>query len=957
MSMQRVLPLLLSPLLLMAQGAQLLTENGLENPTYTKYGDAAQLPTGGTVTARPVLAAPKDVPPTLKFSESCLTNGDAGFDWKRVPAPYAYWQNMKRGELEFDLQKPYRVRQVRICILNTGAHGTGRIELYKLGDPLEFPEALKLGELRAEDGWNVFDKLDTTVDGLRLRFTAQKGKTYITVSEVEIWGEKAVGKTIARTRAPKRANPKSVVENGIEWYAFDFGPVSSPVFANFTGVTRDAAYTKKRGYGFIPYHDGKPDTPSNFGPESTVVPGLAERDRVGSKASYSDSLYRDFVMTARYYHTQVQQTFALDVPNGSYRIITFHGDQKCGRLGEQSWWIDAEGERLVEKLDMPSSYAADAVFEASVKDGQLSLTFDAEHPKPASCGFLLNGLAAFPVNTPAEKAFAAGKIAKIRRAIVRERDDAFANIFTEVPYVEEAEMPRLSPADQARGFLAFVPHWLANVYPNSVPRAADLARPLGCFACPGEYEPMAIALRAVRELKGVRCTISDLVGPETMSAGAIEVRTVKYWRQRIGSSWGTEWRLMPELLELHPQVDVAKDTTQEFWLTVRVPGAARPGVYRGTVTLATANAGTFTTPVLVEVLPFTLQPNERPVGMYWYENKVAGTPRRDVQIRDMLAHGMTTLTMGQLFPEISNTNGKLVMDVAPLQTFLQDLKTLGIAGPIPYLNSSMMAKLRRAFPEQTEEAYDTLYVEGIRQLEAVSSRPDTPQLLHYSVDEIGNHEERGKKANHECALVARVPGATSYITVNNYAAGEKWGDTFDIWCGNIEYTAEQETALLAKGKRYMRYGSAYLNDARKARNSCGLGFYRRPAEAMFYWHYQCYQAEPTNDFDGTSRDHCAAYPGADGTPIPTIDWESLREGVDDMRYIATLKHYAARAAKEPNGEAVAGKALKTLRTVLGGDDRVNQGSFRDDLGHDEYHALRRQLVDAILELRAALGDG
>ncbi|MBT3289894.1 MAG: DUF4091 domain-containing protein [Victivallales bacterium] len=957
MNLRCVLPLLASPIFLVAQEMKLLTENGLTNPKYTEYKDAPHLATGGTVSARPVLAAPKGAPITVPFAESPLTNGDPGFDYKRAPGPYAYWQSMKRGEFEFDLAKPYRIRKVRVCILNSGPHGTARIELYKLGDPLEFPEALKLGELRAENGWNVFDKLDTTVDGLRLRFTAEKGKTYITVSEAEIWGEKAVGKVAARARAPKRANPKSVMENGIEWYAFDFGPVSSPTFSNFTGVTNNVVYAKERGYGFIPYHDGKPDTPSNFGPESTVVPGLAERDRVGSKASYCDGLYRDFVMTARYYHTQVQQTFAIDVPNGTYRVITFHGDQQYGRVGEQSWWIDAEGKRVVEKLDMPPSYAADAVFEASVKDGQLSVTFDAEHPKPASCGFLLNGLAAFPANTPAEKEFAASKIAKIRRAIKRERDDLFDNIFTEVPYVEETEMPKLSATDQERGFLAFVPHWLANIYPNSVPRPEDLTRPVGCYACPGEYEPMAIALRALRELKGVRCIVSDLTGPETMPASAIEVRTVKYWRQRIGSSWGTEWRLMPELLELKAQVDVAKDTTQQFWLTVHVPDGAKPGIYRGTVTLATANAGTLQTPVSVEVLPFTLQPNERPVGMYWYEHKVAGTPRRDAQVRDMLAHGMTTLTMGGLFPEVQNVDGKLALDVAPLQTFLQELKSLGIAGPIPYNTSSLMSKLKRAFPGLTKAAHDALYVEAVRQLETVSSRADTPKLLHYPVDEIGNHDERGEKANHECALVATVPGATSYITVNNYPAGEKWGDTFDIWCGNIEYTAEQETALLAKGKRYMRYGSAYLNDARKARNSCGLGFYRRPAEAMFYWHYQCYQGQPTNDFDGTCRDHCAAYPGEDGIPVPTIDWESLREGVDDMRYIATLKHYAALAARKPQAKGAAASALKTLQTVLGGDDRVNQGSFRDDLGHDEYHALRRQLVDAILELRAALGDG
>ena len=704
---------------------------------------------------------------------------------------------------------------------------------------------------------------------------------------------------------------------------------------------------------------GQQATPSNFGPESQVVPGLGERDRVTRKVSYASTLYRDFVMTSEYYHTQVRQTFALDVPNGRYRVLTFHGDQTYGVRGEQSWWVEAGGQRVVEKLKMPWSCLADAEFDTTVTDGQLQLTLDAgypdpAHPDPAQRGFILNGVVVLPAGNATALAFAEAKIARIRAALQRERDEAFAAVFKEKPYVEEASMPPVTADDRQRGFVPFVPHWLASVYPNSVPRAADLQRPLGCFACPGEYEPMTIAGRALTALKGLTCTVSDLAGPGLIPSAAVEVRTVRCWPQRLGSSWGTEWRVLPELLELRPQVDVPADTTQEFWLTVQVPADAAPGVYQGEAVLRHANAGIARFPLRVEVLPFKLVKNERPVGMYWYEHKVAGTPLRDLQVRDMLAHGMTTLTLGALFPKVTNRDGRLVLETDTLLRFLQELRALGIEGPIPYLSGGLMPALTRAFPGKSPEETDALYVEAIRQLETVSARPDTPKLLHYPVDEIGNDPKAGERAHHECALIAQVPGATSYITVNNYAAGEKWGDTFSIWCGNIDYTKEQEAKLLGLGKRYMRYGSAYLNDARKARNSCGFGFYRRPAEAMFYWHYQCFQASPYDDFDGNCRDHCAVYPGESGELIPTIDWESLREGVDDLRYIATLKHYAALAAASPQGKPVADQALRTLAEVLAGDDRVDQCSFRDDLSDEQYHALRRRLVDATLALLQVL---
>ncbi len=949
-----LLPLALCSVLL-AQEERLLTDNGLGNERYSEYKNAARIATGGRYTPRPAFSSGKGDPPVIPFAKGALTNGDSSFSWKRKPGPYSYWQRQARGEVEFDLLKPFRITRVRVCVLNSGPHGTSKIELLKRGDPLEFPELLKIGELKPKKGWNEFKDVNTLADGVRLRFTVEPGKSYITLSEVEIWGKPAPAG--AAPSAPRRKGGKSIAEAGIEWYAFDFGPESSPTFANFTGVSKDVVYTKERGYGWLPYREGKPMTPSNFGPESKRVPGLGERDRATRGSACVDSLYRDFVMTSQYYHTQVQQTFALDLPSGKYRVMTFHGDFQYGRPGVQNWWIDAEGKRVVEKLVMPRGLAADAVFDVDVADGQLTLTLDASASKPAQCGFLLNGLVVLPINDAQQAAFAAAKIQKIRAAVKRERKELFDNTFVEKPYVEDAPMPALSPEDRARGFAVFAPNWMRNIYPNSVPRPAELKRPLACFACPGEYEPLAVAARALKDLKALSCTVTDLAGPGRIPASAVDVRVVRCWPQRLGSSWSTEWRVMPELLEHKPSVDVAADTTQEFWLTVRVPDDARPGLYKGFAVLAAANAGRARIPVAVEVLPFRLRKNERPVGMYWRDNKVAGTPLRDKQVRDMVEHGMTTLTMGAVFPSLRNEAGAVVLDVAELRTFLQEIKRLGIEGPIPYHASSLMTKIKRAFPGKTQEELDALYVEAIRQLEAVSSRPDTPKLLYYPVDEIGSNDKRGKKAHDECALIAKVPGATSYITVNNYKGGEKWGDTFDIWCGNIIYTREQEQKLLARGKRYMRYGSAYLNDPRKARNTCGFGFYRRPAEAMFYWHYQAYVGDPFNDFDGGSRDWCAAYPGPNGELIPTTDWEGLREGVDDMRYIATLKHYAALAAKTPAGKAASARALKVLNEVLAPDD-PNQSAytFRSDLSDDEFHALRRKLVDAILELRNVVGE-
>lgn len=886
----------------------------------------------------------------VDFATGALTDGKASYSWNTKPIPYCYWQGQGSAELLIDLGRLCQIDRLRLHLLNNGPHGTEAVQVFVKGDPLEFPDNLRVGTLKpAVDGWNELP-VKRLAEGLRLAFTAQPGKGYITLAEVEVWGTPVAQPDspalVAGATSPRR------VSDGVTWWAFDFGPKDSPSFAQFYVADQGCAYTKEQGFGWLPYQDGKPATESNFGPGSARVPGLGERDRGGKKSTAVDTLYRDLVMTSAYYHTQVRQTFALDVPNGKYCVLTMHGDIAYGRPGPQNFWIEAEGKKAVTSIVFPASLCADTVFEVTVQDGQLDLTFDADSPDPASRGFVLNGLVVVPMTTPQEAAFAEKRVALVRAAIQREHEEYFARTFHEVPYVETATMVEPTAGDRERGFIGWTPQWMTLLYPNSVPTAAVVKRPCTAFATPGEYEPVVVALRALQPLQGVKLVVGDLEGPSgsRLPAAAWDVRTVKCWPQRKGSSWTTEYQVMPELLEPAVPFDLKADTTREFWLTVKVPDSARPGDYRGPVTVTAAGGKRWQTTLRLRVLPFKLADPERVVGMYWRDT---GQPPAvlDKQIRDMVAHGVRAVTIGQA-PEISGVDGKLVVNTDKLRAFLRHLRQLGLRGPIPY-NETYLSQIKRAVPALDP---DEGYVQVITALEKVSTDPTALKLLYYPVDEIGGDDKRGELANHLCGLVARVPGATSYITVNNYASGEKWGDTFEIWCGNVDYTVAQEQKLLASGKRYMRYGSSYVNDCRQSRNNCGLGFYKRPAEAMYFWHYQCVTVDPFNDLDGDARDWCAAYPGPDGTPIPTMDWESHREGIDDMRYVATLKHLAAQAQQgNAAQQQVATRALAELQAVLDTDDCITQTRWAESLTHDQYNDLRWRLAQQCLALYQALG--
>lgn len=935
----------------LAQESFLLTDNGLANAEFTEYADAPFHQTGGAYEVNPALANAEEGRTRYSFAEGAFTNGDPSFDYRREPGPYAYWQGQPQSELLINLGAVYEIDRVRLCVLNRedGPHGTDLIDVSIKGDPLEFPDVLRVGKITdVADGWNEM-QVGRRADGLRIIFSLAPGRSYITLSEVEVWGRPVEGAEAAAVTQASSEEPRRV-DGGFTWWAFDFGPADSPSFATFAIVDSRAVYSLERGYGWIPYEGGEPIVESNFGPASADIPGLGERDRGGVA---SDALYRDLLMTSGYYHSQVRQTFSVDLPNGTYRVVTYHGDIVYGNPGPQNYWVEAEGEVVADSIVLPQARTTEAVFDVTVQDGRLDITLDAEAEDPAGRGFTINGMIVLPAGSNDERSFADRKIEQVRAALQRVKDEAFERNFTEMDYPQYGEMVEPSAADRERGFIGWAPNWMELVYRHAVPTAETAGRDLAATAAAGEYEPATVAIRALQPLTNVRVEVGDLSsGAATIPASAIEVRRVHIWPQRIGSSWGTEWRNVPEMLELFESVNVDADSAQQFWLTVHVPEDAQAGNYTAPVRVI-ADSGAWETELRLTVLPFALEPAERVVGMYWRDTRVEGE-RMDMQLRDMFAHGVTAVT-SNTYPVVENVDGELKIDTSELLALMRHLHEMGLTGPVPF-NPGLEGRIRRAFPEASTEQFERLYIEGITELQKVSAREDTPTLLYYPVDEIGNHEDRGRKANYLCGLIGRVPGTTSYITVNNYAAGEKWGDTFDIWCGNIPYTVEQEQALLARGKRYMRYGPAYLNDCRQARNSSGFGFYRRPAEAMYYWHYQALSGDPFNDFDGTARDWCAAYPGEDG-PIPTLDWESIREGIDDMRYIATLKALAARAqAGTAAQQAAATTALAELEAVLTLDDTIAPTRYAEHLTNEQYEALRARLVEQILALREALGE-
>jgi hypothetical protein len=92
--------------------------------------------------------------------------------------------------------------------------------------------------------------------------------------------------------------------------------------------------------------------------------------------------------------------------------------------------------------------------------------------------------------------------------------------------------------------------------------------------------------------------------------------------------------------------------------------------------------------------------------------------------------------------------------------------------------------------------------------------------------------------------------------------------------------------------------------------------------------------------EGNYRDHCFVYPAHD-RHVDTIQWEGWREGVDDVRYMATLLDMMDDAEQ-------AGCCAELLA-----DNRA----WIDTLtGYEDCQTTRQAIIERILALQASMSE-
>ena len=370
---------------------------------------------------------------------------------------------------------------------------------------------------------------------------------------------------------------------------------------------------------------------------------------------------------------------------------------------------------------------------------------------------------------------------------------------------------------------------------------------------------------------------------------------------------------------------------RQFWATFHAPSDAPAGIYHGKIRITNGKETFKEISAEAEILPFELLQPENFISSIYYKGQLgpngaigAGNfadSKNETQylaeMRDLMAHGVTNPPIFQWW----RGDGIQYIDKC-----LKLREEAGMSNRVLFLWGSTTGA-----PDKSEEL--AKLKERVEQVFAIARPHGTEEIYFYGIDEARGdvlaREQLAWKVVHEA-------GGKVYVAVINLADCRETSLDMAVVCGT-HYSAEEVAKAREKGRKLLSYANPQGGCIRPEtyRRNYGLLIWQWGFDGTMTHAYQCGYGHIWNDFDGMFRDENMAYPTADGV-IDTIQWEGYREGIDDLRYLATLNATLRKAAADSPAAMQATHFLTELKKA--------------DLTKLDLDYVRKQMIDHILKL-------
>ena len=552
-------------------------------------------------------------------------------------------------------------------------------------------------------------------------------------------------------------------------------------------------------------------------------------------------------------------------------------------------------------------------------------------------------------------------------------------------------VPALTDAQKKAAFLPFAYHPQKYMFYYTQPQAAEIGKAARAIGTPGEYVQMAFALRTLKKVESV--TIKPAAFVDKANREAIGVLNIDLRRvmdlPMVGKAekrYIIEPRYM-ESFEEYDLLNIKKDYTERFFITVKIPDNAAPGIVKSSFKIACRTGETAEMPLMIRILPFKLDKPDPVKEMNFQILANLNDPRhsswgRDTHpeqglrtMYDLSEHGMNSVGYVNVNPHVTKkADGTYEFDfnkpfgasVYSLNVYMNNLKRAGLTGPIGYYSCSAwhrfgLSAVEKAFTPEWEK----LVAETVKAIDEQGKKNNWPEFIYFTGDEPGSSLVKQQNIR---KLGNAIRKGKKDIRLSNFFNGEWNGtadwklcrDVADINCANYfndRIVAESKKVGYPEIWLYNGIERTASNDARSHRAFYGFVPHRYNATGVTQYHYRVSGgiSNPRLDFaiydhiNGSKPDYVMTYP-APGGPLPTQQWEAVRQGIYDYRYVYTLKN-RIKACKNAALKAEAEKVLTNVINTIPGDFMTEKRShYLQKLSPETQDTMRWKIAQTIMKL-------
>lgn len=130
---------------------------------------------------------------------------------------------------------------------------------------------------------------------------------------------------------------------------------------------------------------------------------------------------------------------------------------------------------------------------------------------------------------------------------------------------------------------------------------------ISIFAGKNEWEPFQVVFRSSSDLPDFSIKVSDLKGPSVIPSKIVDIYKVEYVPITIPTDPdGTPGDYPDPLIKLNGAVHLEGGRNHPFWLELRIPSKAEPGLYKGELSAYSGNNKLLSLPLELRVFNFSL---------------------------------------------------------------------------------------------------------------------------------------------------------------------------------------------------------------------------------------------------------------------------------------------------------------------------------------------------------------